>query len=281
MYGSGSHAGHSVLALRFDGELYIIESQDGWYWPNHGIQRNKWSDWKQWAKNADFHVSHMPLSPEARARFNETAAQEFFLKTEGLPYGYHNFLFGWIDTPLENWPPLLPPGFMPILFSILEDFIPDTVDIFFAQALNKRLGTDGLNVKQIAGEAARRNLTVEDLMAEIEVEGWVYKGLQPRDGVSYVCSAYVAAAYQAAGMFVPGVINGPEFTPRDIYTMDIFDKNFVRPEVCVKADPDQPYCQILGKYRMTHPGYSSVKLYDHMAERCPSIAPDYVRPDGC
>lgn len=281
MYGSGSHAGHSVLALRFDGELYIIESQDGWYWPNHGIQRNKWSDWKNWAKNADFHVSHMPLSPEARARFNETAAQEFFFKTDGLPYGYHNFLFGWIDTPLENWPPLLPPGFMPILFSILEDFIPDTVDIFFSQALNKRLGTEGLNVKQIAGEAGRRNLTVEDLMAEIEVEGWVYKGLQPRDGVSYVCSAYVAAAYQAAGMFAPGVINGPEFTPRDIYTMDIFDKNFVRPEVCVKADPDQPYCQILGKYRMTHPGYSSVKLYDHMAERCPSIAPDYVRLDGC
>jgi len=45
MYGSGSHAGHSTMALRFDGELYIIESQDGWYWPVHGIQRNKWSDW--------------------------------------------------------------------------------------------------------------------------------------------------------------------------------------------------------------------------------------------
>ena len=26
MYGTGSHAGHSVMALRFDGELYIIES---------------------------------------------------------------------------------------------------------------------------------------------------------------------------------------------------------------------------------------------------------------
>jgi hypothetical protein len=26
MYGSGTHAGHSVMALRFDGELYIIES---------------------------------------------------------------------------------------------------------------------------------------------------------------------------------------------------------------------------------------------------------------
>ncbi len=78
MYGSGSHAGHSVMALRFDGELDIVESQDGWYWPTHGLQRTAWSNWTQWAKNADFHVSHMPLSPEARARFNETAAQEFF-----------------------------------------------------------------------------------------------------------------------------------------------------------------------------------------------------------
>ena len=26
MYGTGSHSGHSVVALRFDGELYIVES---------------------------------------------------------------------------------------------------------------------------------------------------------------------------------------------------------------------------------------------------------------
>lgn len=37
MYGSGTHAGHSVMALRFDDGLYVIESQDGWYWPRHGI----------------------------------------------------------------------------------------------------------------------------------------------------------------------------------------------------------------------------------------------------
>ena len=33
MYGTGSHIGHSTMALRFDGELYIVESQDAWYWP--------------------------------------------------------------------------------------------------------------------------------------------------------------------------------------------------------------------------------------------------------
>jgi len=37
MYGTGSHSGHSVMALRMDGELYIVESQDAWYWPVHRI----------------------------------------------------------------------------------------------------------------------------------------------------------------------------------------------------------------------------------------------------
>lgn len=120
MLGTGSHSGHSVMALRFDGELYIVESQDGWYWPVHGIQRNKFSAWIQWAKNADFHVTHMPLSTEFRAKFNETAAHEFFNRTVGLPYGYHNFLYGWIDTPRDNYPPLLPPHIWPIVASIIE-----------------------------------------------------------------------------------------------------------------------------------------------------------------
>lgn len=257
MYGSGTHAGHSVMALRFDDGLYIIESQDGWYWPRHGIQRNKFSQWVQWAKNADFHVAHLPLNAEARAKFNETAAREFFLQTEGLPYGYHNFLFGWVDTPQDNLPPLVPPGLIPIIFSILEDITPSTVDIFFTQALNKRLNTTGLNVKQLAAETARRGTTIEKIMADVEVEGWEYTGLE-NDGRAYVCSAYVAAVYQAAGLFAPGKINGPEFTPKDVYTLNFYDLNFQKPAACQQADPNQPFCQFLGKYRMTLPGYSTV-----------------------
>lgn len=99
MYGTGSRSGHSVMALRFDDGLYIIESQDAWYWPVHRIQRNKFSEWIRNAENCDFHMVHMPLSDEKRAQFNETAAREFFWRTEGLPYGYHNFLYSWIDTP--------------------------------------------------------------------------------------------------------------------------------------------------------------------------------------
>ncbi len=132
----------------------------------------------------------------------------------------------------------------------------------------------------IAAEATKYNMTIQDVMAIVEVEGWEYHGL-PNDGRAYVCSAYVAAVYQAAGMFAPGKISGPEFTPRDVYTLNFFDLNFERPEACRKADPNQPFCQLTGKYRMTFPGYSTIDPYDHMAEHCPSIAPDFYRPPHC
>lgn len=43
-YGTGGIAGHSVMALRFPDErgreeLYVVESQDSWYWPTAGLQR--------------------------------------------------------------------------------------------------------------------------------------------------------------------------------------------------------------------------------------------------
>ena len=49
---------------------------------------------------------------------------------------------------------------------------------------------------------------------------------------SYVCSAYVAAAYEAAGLFGEDHINGPEFSPRDVYTLNFFDLNYTRPDAC-------------------------------------------------
>lgn len=74
MYGTGAKIGHNVMALRFDGELYIVESQDAWYWPTHGLQRTKWADWIRQAKQADFHVTYHRLSEEANANFDEAKA---------------------------------------------------------------------------------------------------------------------------------------------------------------------------------------------------------------
>jgi len=103
----------------------------------------------------------------------------------------------------------------------------------------------------------------------------------PRDGLSYVCSAYVTALYKAAGLFGDMEINATEFTPKDVYSLNFFDLDFQRPEVCQTADPDQPFCQLTGKYRMTLPGYSTISPYSHMDETCATLAPLYPRADGC
>ena len=280
MYGTGSHSGHTTMALRFDGELYIIESQDAWYWPKHRIQRNKFSDWIKMAEDCDFHVTYMPLSDEMRAKFNETAAVEFFNRTEGLPYGYHNFLYGWVDTPNDNWPLILPRDLVPIAFSIIERFDKNLTDIFFTDSLNKKLNTTGLNITGIAATGSKIGMNVSDVMAIVEKDGWKYTGFW-HDGKSMVCSAYVSAAWKAAGLFGDMPFNAVEQSPKDVYQYDIFNKNFKRPQACVDADPDSPHCQILGKYRMTFPGFSSIKPYPNMNEHCPSVAPEFFRPDGC
>lgn len=116
-WGAGSIVGHSVTLLEIDGVMYAIESQDGWYWPKHGIQRNTWSDWKKMARNAGFSVAVLPLSEEKRKIFNKTAAAEFFKSVEGMPYGYHNFLFGWIDQVSQNIPPVTTIEFLYVLFA--------------------------------------------------------------------------------------------------------------------------------------------------------------------
>jgi len=96
-----------------------------------------------------------------------------------------------------------------------------------------------------------------------------------------VCSAFVAAMWKAAGIFGDNYINAVEQGPKDVYQMDIFNKTWTRPQACIDADADYPHCQIMGKYRLDFPGWSSIPIYPHMNDNCPSIAPDFVRPDGC
>lgn len=282
MWGTGSGGAHCTMAMWFDDELYVVESQDSWYWPTAGLQKTPFKTWIQQAKNADYNVVWLPLSPESAQKFDVEAATTWFESVEGLPYGFHNFIYGWIDTPTDNWPPLLPKLSVPILFSILHKVIPYQIDTMFTDGLNMRLGTEGLSIEQVAGEAARRGMSIDELMAVPEIDGWQYSGIEPRDGDAYVCSAFTTAMYKAAGMFDDMEIQATEFHPRDVYMLDFFDKNFTLPENCAVTDPTLPYCQLLGKYRIDITReYSIIAPYEHMNESCPTVNPDYFRPDGC
>ena len=279
-WGAGSHSGHSVMALwdrsGEEPELYIVESQDAWYWPTKGLQRTKWADWKKQARNADFNVAILPLRKEFADKFNEDKAWEWFRETQGMPYGYRNFLFGWIDTPNNNLPGIADINFFYLIFRMLEYVDHAATDQLLKEALNWRVGGKDLDLWGVEQAALKQGKSLNDLFAMVEPEGLKYS-----DGYSYVCSSYVMSYYTKSGMLGDIVTHATEFTPRDVYTLDVFDKNWTRPQECVAADPDLPYCQILGSWKMDLPEYSSVRPYSHMAEKCPTMAPDYFRPEGC
>jgi hypothetical protein len=83
-------------------------------------------------------------------------------------------LFGWIDTPKDNYPVLLDPNFVLAAFSWLERLYEFPINKFLTQALNKRLGVEGRRLSEVAVLMAQRNLTFGDLMAIPEVDGWEY-----------------------------------------------------------------------------------------------------------
>eukprot|EP00357_Protocruzia_adherens_P032100 CAMPEP_0115009958 /NCGR_PEP_ID=MMETSP0216-20121206/22979_1 /TAXON_ID=223996 /ORGANISM="Protocruzia adherens, Strain Boccale" /LENGTH=601 /DNA_ID=CAMNT_0002377979 /DNA_START=45 /DNA_END=1850 /DNA_ORIENTATION=+ len=279
MWGSGARVGHSTMAMWDDqGELWVLESQDGWYWPTHGIQKTPWKLWLDRAENADFNVALLPLSPEKRAKFDTKKAWEWFNNTaEGLPYGYHNMVLSWFDlADNQNLPIMLKDVTFVPAFILLDRIAPAFATRLIGEAMNKRLGTEGLNIAQTVAEGARRGLRWSDMWAIVEQEGWVYS-----DGMSYVCSCFVVAMYKRGGLFGDLTINSTEFTPRDLYELDFFDHDYKKPQVCEDADPELPYCQLLGKHKVDLTNYNTRKPYDHMYEKCPSIAPTYARPDNC
>ena len=81
---------------------------------------------------------------------------DFFNDTLGLPYGFHNFLYGWVDTANDNWPPLLAKEIVPVAFKIYEDIDPTAAYNFFTEALNIRLGVENYNITEIADLAASK-----------------------------------------------------------------------------------------------------------------------------
>ena len=279
MIGSGGRSGHSAVFSWIDDELYVLESQDGWYWPKSGIQRNKWDDWIQWAHNADFNVAILPLREEYRNKFDNKKAMEWFEnEVEGLNYGYHNFISTWIDTVDKNFPFITTSEIVEFLFSLASKVYPPISDLIITESLNIRVGTKNLTFQQVIAEAARKGKSLEQLLAEPELEGVIYS-----DGLNYVCSCLVVAYWKHGGLFGDIDLSPNEFGPRDIYMLDIFDKKFERPQECIDDNPDLPYCQVMGKLvlQLEDELYSTIKPYDHMNERCSSQGPDFIREEGC
>lgn len=280
---SGSYAGHSAVCLRdSEGKLWVAESGNENEEGEDVIAVLPWEDWWEFELNkddSDPHIALLPLHPNIRAKFNETAAWEYAKSMEGKPYGYHNLIFSWIDTRNDNYPPPLDAHLVASVMTVWTHIQPEYAANMWNEALNIRLGTKNLTLPQILVETERRGISFDELLTIPEQDDWVYS-----DGKSTSCVAFILEMYKEAGLFEPVTsIQVTEFTIKDAYSLNFFENNSSRlPEWCRESDGTRlPFCQIRGTYLMELPGYNTMAPYPHMNEKCPSLPPDYFRPEGC
>ncbi|CAI9295244.1 unnamed protein product [Lactuca saligna] len=281
---SGAYAGHSAVCLRDpDGNLWVGESGHEDDEGQDVIALLPWDEWWEFEVTKDDsnpHIALLPLHPDLRSKFNETAAWEYAQSMIGLPYGYHNLIFSWIDTISDNYPPPLDANLVASVMTVWNQLQPAYAANMWNEALNKRLGTKGLDLPDILVEVEKRGSSFAELLTIPEQDDWVYA-----DGKSTSCVAFVLEMYKEAGLFgnLASEIQVTEFTIKDAYMLNFFEDDLSRlPKWCNEGDTvELPFCQIKGKYRMELPGYNTMNPYPYMTENCPSLPPDYFRPEYC
>ncbi|XP_043724943.1 uncharacterized protein LOC122671655 [Telopea speciosissima] len=279
---TGAFAGHTAVCLKDElGNLWVGESGHENEKGEEIIVVIPWDEWWELAlkDSSNPQIALLPLHPDVRAKFNATAAWAYARSMTGKPYGYHNMIFSWIDTMADNYPPPLDAHLVLSLMSMWTRLQPAYAANMWNEALNKRLGTEGLDLHGILAETERHGMTFEELLVIPEQDDWVYS-----DGKSTTCVAFILEMYKEAGIFGPfsSSIQVTEFTIRDAYMLNIFENNRTRlPSWCNGDDGQLPFCQILGEYRMELPQYNTIEPYAKMNENCPSLPPTYERPVSC
>ena len=283
MWGTGSYIGHTAIAVWIKDELYVLESTDAnpygkicWD-PPYGIIKNKWSKWYKMVKNCSSFVSILRLNSNLNLDFNKGI--EFFKSVEGLPYGYNNFIFGWIDTLYDNYPNPFSSEFLYVLlnkFSNKKDSFPNK---YFSQGLNKRLGTENLNFNEVLVEALNKKIKFKQLLIVPERDKWIYKN-KIRPGRSMVCDVFVLSFLKSSGLFKNIDIDVSEFTPKDLYQLKIFNDTWLN-KSNIKCLNNDSWCQILGLYYMDLNDFNSIDIYPRMNQNCGSKPPFYKRLKNC
>ncbi|KAH7515785.1 uncharacterized protein LOC107435277 isoform X2 [Ziziphus jujuba] len=279
---TGAFAGHTSVCLKDEmGNLWVGESGHENEKGEEIIVVIPWEEWWELAlkDSSNPQIALLPLHPEMRAKFNNTAAWEYARSMSGKPYGYHNMIFSWIDTVGDNYPPPLDAHLVVSVMSMWTRLQPAYAANMWNEALNKRLGTEELDLQEILVETEKRGITFDQLLTIPEKDEWVYS-----DGKSTTCVAFILSMYKEAGLFGPiaNFIQVTEFTIRDAYMLKLFEDNHTRlPSWCNTEDGRVPFCQILGEYRMELPEYNTIQPYANMNENCPSLPPNYERPAQC
>ncbi|KAF4685970.1 hypothetical protein FOZ63_021315, partial [Perkinsus olseni] len=231
MWAGGSIASHTLMFLREPKtqKLYAIESWAG------GVRKLTFEEYLKddagWYNNGVL----VPLKKELRESFdNDAAWKKFTTEFEGNDYGYSNFVFTSVDTlqsnypclPMDNYQTCLTWEFVEVAVGLVERVKPDMAQLMFAQALNHRLGTEGLTLSEIIKVADAKLEGGSAALPTIpEHDDWTYdthRNGKPIEGPNRVCSALVCEMLRAGGALGDHELSCSEFTPWDIYSMDIF-----------------------------------------------------------
>ena len=229
---------------------------------------------------APYHVNLISLAPEYQSKFSNQAAVNFVNTVLGMPYGWHNFIFTFLDVVDGNLPRPITPDLFEVVFGLAERSIPfdskGSVYNMLIQGLNQRLATACTTLQCIYETIDPKKMSLLQASSIPEQDSWRYEGNR-----SLVCDVFVTEVLQAGGA-LPFSFQATEQTPKDLYQMQIWDVGFDRlPRPCLESNPELPFCQIMGDYVFTLPGLSSIPIYPSMNNICPALSPQFYRTPGC
>jgi len=309
----GSASGHHTIAFRdpTDKKLYVYESTDEMpgsdpYWPPpYGVCRRPWSQWIEQAIKAQFNVIILPLKEEYRLKFNNTAAHAFWEEQRGLPYGYHGYLWEWIDAGNLNlpWTPSDEGQSISLIFESMENYLANSSKIgtwsMLLQAVNNRLGQQFFSMSDMYDyfmDVEKRDDVYQrmlEVVSEPEKDSYIYwnepsvcnQTIRPNDctGRSMICEVFVFAIFKHAGIFGDLDFQAAEVDPRSAYMADIWNTSYIWPnQRCLQQMNDKGFCQMFGNWSTPLTGVGTVPVSSHFAEKCQDYPPQYLRlPAGC
>lgn len=272
-YWGGAMVDHLAMAIRYDnGSLYIYESDI------FGTQEYEYESYILDYENI-FTLYHFPLKEEYRNKFDVKKAVRFFNTVKRKNFVYNNFFFSHFDTPSGGLPKEFNSEIFLVLFQYLEKEKPDIYNEIMKEGLNNRMGTKNKTLNEIVKLGVQRNMTFEEILAMPELDNYTYS-----TGPMYICSSLIIEMYRKGGLFENVTILPHEFDMENVLSLNFFDTNWTKPDICEQADPGFPYCIIRGRFRLSlnkTSTYGTIKPYDHMFERCGGYPPNYLNEIGC
>ena len=280
MWGTGSHIGHTAVFLDTKDGPYIYESTGSNpfgknYWPPpYGFIRTPYQTWFKYAKNASYDVTIIKIKQKYSTMVtkNMDTIYKWWELNKGTSYGYQNFLWGWIDTPNQNFPEKLSSDLliMTISFLFRNNILEKHLNKFIVEPLNQRLGyyfkeNQNYNWTGILNWSYKNNYPIFNLWTLPELDEWKYNGKYSR-----VCDSFVLTIFKLVGI-IPDDIQVSEFSPRDLYLVELWEQ-------WSNVMDDYP---VLGENKIFLPNFNSISLYSHMNEKCPTIPIEYYRPSNC